>query len=435
MDLLIFLLTGGCAPALLVGLILGGCAVRSGLRARSAAALATELGLRATGGTIEGALDDRALSIRPESRGSGKRRRTVQVLRVRVPELPPGLRLTATPALALGASGPDRTLGDEAFDRAFRVDIEDGHVAWLDAEAREGLRWARVHALGDGVLQVEQDHVFTPLYVREVVALANRLARRDRAEALHRIAVGDPAPRVQVLALEVLTREVPGADTSLLLLDLARSADAPLVRAAATALAGRVDELARLVGALTPPDLHALAGLLERRGTAEQVAAALTGLPGAIPRPVWFTVTAAAAAHPDEAVARAVDAAAARLARGDDEAFVADRALHALLAATDAQPLVLRWLGRADRAVPEALAWLGAHGTVDAVPALNALIADTWPLGETRTAAEGAKAAIQARAGGHRGDLSLAAPDARGALSEGAATQGRLAEARRVPEG
>lgn len=436
MELLLVAAVGCVSPAIVAGVL--ALVLWLNLLARDQRRrLASELGLTLERGALQGVVDGRAVRLAFEHRKRGRRRMQLFVLRIGIPEVPAGLRLRPPLHRHLSNPGPDRVLGDPRFDAAFRVQIEDGHLAWLDAETRRQLLSFAVDSVADGEMWFELLTLPTSAEVRARVRVADGMARRDPREALRRIAAADPSPQMRILALEVLTRDHAGDEVSLLVSDLARSADLPVVRAAATLLAGRARELTEVWSGLPPTDLHAMFGLLARRGDAEQVACALDGLSAPLPRPIWFVATAAAAARPSGAVRDAVERAADRLAQGDDVAFVADRALHALLseASTETQPYVLRWVGRADAAVPDALRWLGAHGTVEAVPVLNALLADTWPLGETRRAAEAAKAAIQARAGGDHGGLAIASADARGALSEGASAQGALAEARRAPEG
>lgn len=333
-------------------------------------------------GALRGAVDGRAVRLTFEDRRRGTRRRQVFGLRIGIPEVPVGLRLRRRPHRHRSEPGPDRLLGDARFDAAFQVPVEDGHLAWLDAETREQILSFAVHSVADGEMRFERLTLPTSAEVR----VADGMARRDPTEALRRIAAADPSPQMRILALEVLTRDHAGDEVSLLVSDLARSADLPGVRAAATLLAGRARELTEVWSGLPPTDLHAMFGLLARRGDAEQGACALDGLSAPLPRPIGFVATAAAAARPSGALR-------------------------------------------------DALRGLGAHGTVEAVPVLNALLADPWPLGETRRAAEAAEAAIQARAGGDHGGLAIASADARGSLSEGASAQGALAEARRAPEG
>lgn len=67
------------------------------------------------------------------------------------------------------------------------------------------------------------------------------------------------------------------------------------------------------------------------------------------------------------------------------------------------------------------------------MPALDAALAASWPLTGVRTAATTAKTAIQGRATGEVGGVSLSGAGARGALAEGTGegAAGRVSEARR----
>jgi hypothetical protein len=116
------------------------------------------------------------------------------------------------------------------------------------------------------------------------------------------------------------------------------------------------------------------------------------------------------------------------LERVEVDTFVVDRALAALTTSADPsnEPTILRLVPRAERGREAALGWLEARGTVAAVPVLDALIDASFPLTDARRDAERAKAAVQARLGGTRGQLSLAADDARGGLAVAETAAGRL---------
>lgn len=394
---------------------------------------AAALGLRPVGRRHQGRVDDRAVAVWTEHRGR-RSRATWWAARIALPELPAGLSVTRVGRLRPGAA--DDVLGDPVFDAEFAVTVDDVSRGLLDAATRAALRSEPHAELRDGHLLLERRGPWTARELRAHVALARRLAETDPEEALRAVAAADPARRVRVGALEALARSWPGDATRLLVTDLARSAAEPVVRAAATVLLGRTDELARLLRPLPAPELHALLGLIARRGTPAQVGCALSVLEPGTPRPLWHAATAAARAHPTPELRAALVARAGVLAVGDDAGFVADRAIGVLLDADapDVEGHLTALLPRADRSLGEVLAWLGAHGTVAAVPALDALLAAAWPLTDARRAAEGAKAAIQARAGGHRGDLSLTTPDVRGALSTAADAAGTLAVPRRAAE-
>src|SRR5688572_6443336 len=83
-------------------------------------AIARQLGLRSAADEgLVGEVDGRTVTLRSHVRGRAEIR--VYVTEVAVPELPPGLALRA--AAAPFATGPDETIGDRAFDEAFRVHL------------------------------------------------------------------------------------------------------------------------------------------------------------------------------------------------------------------------------------------------------------------------------------------------------------------------
>jgi hypothetical protein len=357
------------------------------------------------------------VTLRSELRG-GKNKTRWYITEIAVGELPARFVLRREALLDVGS---DEVIGDPVFDAAFRVDLGGDGLPFLDAETRDVLRRSARFTLGGQILRFEERSRWSAERVRGWVALADRLGERDPALALRQMAMSDPAPRVRVRAMEELAARQP--DEGVLAAGL--EAESPLVRLGAAILLGRTRELADGLADVDDADRHRALGLLARRGTAEQVVVALASLAGAVPRPLWFAATEAARAHPTPAVLTAVVEA---LGRMPADAFVVDRALVALTAAPDPtiEPWVLSFVPHADRSREAALDWLAAHGTVAAVPVLDALIAASFPLTDARRDAERAKDAVQGRLVGSAGQLSLAADDARGGLAVARSAAGRL---------
>lgn len=390
-------------------------------RARDAA-----LGLTKDGQDLVGRVEGREVHLSNHVVSTGKGSVIWWTTRVGVPEVRDHLELIPVEVFESGG----HATGDAAFDAVSRV---PGRyplaLAWLEARNRALLGTSRAK-LRDGVLSTTATAEPSEAHVRALVAAANRMGAVEPAASLAAIATTD-APKVRVRALGLLA----GVDRARAT-ELARGAaqsDVLEERSLALVLVGDQQVLVDRLERGSDEDRHELLDALSRFGTPALVAAAADALPaGPLPRPLWFVLTAAVAAHPSRA---ALDAVLRRWpAQLEAHAeFAADRLLVAATALGDPEleGTVAEALGSARQEAERGLRWLAEHGTVASVPALDALLAGTWPLTELRDHATTCKRAIQGRAAGARGGLSEAGP-AGGGLTEvegaaDAARRGRLA--------
>lgn len=336
----------------------------------------------------------------------------VRAIRVHLPGLDPTFRLAPRDLESL-----ESVTGDPVFDARFSARVPDPVRGLLDAGLRSALP-SPTRVVG-GWLSVESG--WTAVDLRRALTLA-RSFLRDPAERLQAVAAADPVPEVRRRALLALAATDRAGAAPLL---AAAAAGAPPDRFVALLATGATGVGAALAGC-DEPVRHALLSHLVERGSPEQVADAITALarPG-LPRPLWFRLTEAAAAHPGHAVRRALAEALPRVAAGLDP-FVVQRAALALAADLDreVEPALASWLPVLEGdALAAAVHWLQRRGTIASVPALDAVQGGP----ELATQVRRAKASIQGRAGGERGGVALAEP-AGGGVALASPPGGALAE-------
>ncbi|MCA9489917.1 MAG: hypothetical protein KC621_08335 [Myxococcales bacterium] len=408
------LLIGSCPFVVFVIAMIGLVWMSQSSARQRRQALADELGLARTAGRLEGEIDGLSVVAYTESRG-GKNKTTYAVVEVGLPELTPDVAVVGR----LGRSAKqDIDIGDPSFDHAYRIDVSGLGLAWLSAARRQAMRrhgliLKRGKVVTDlrGSLRAEQ--------VRSTVEGAKALRMTDPVAELRAIAAEDPSLRMRARAIDALLDQ-PDRVT----LDELETWEhhEGLPGLLATARLGRAFD--RRLRELEDKDRHLLGDHLSRHGAPDRIVELIDVLGPSTPRPVWFMATEAAANHGST---EARDAIVRALGRFGDASFFADRAAHALVrGGPEVQGALVDLLPRLDQSLPEALGWLEEHGEVSAVAALDRMLAESWPMSETRERAQRAKRAIQGRASGARGGLALATDAAAGALSEAQSVAGRL---------
>lgn len=194
--------------------------------------------------------------------------------------------------------------------------------------------------------------------------LAAHLAARasDLVGSLAEVAAADPVPTVRLQALRTLAQDDP--ERARPLLEAAATGDDLTTRAGALLHLGRTDSLADTLRAVPEGHLHLLLTTLSA-GTPAQVAIAVAALGDhLLPEPVWFALTAAAAARPAPEVRRAVVDALPHQAVGGRAVFATDRAAVALCGdpSPEVQEVLLPLLGSLDGGLEEVVGWLSERG-------------------------------------------------------------------------
>jgi hypothetical protein len=341
------------------------------------------------------------------------RTRTWYHAQLEVPGLPAGFSVTPGDGTA---PGDDTTVGDPRFDPWFRVKVPGCSLGLLDARARAA--FSSDHHADLWTVSLESSDPWTPERVAALGRLATHLAARsaDPWASLAELATDEPLHAVRLRAMTALAADEP--ERARPVFEAAAAGPDPTSRAAALIHLGRTDGLAEALSAAPAAHLHPLATTLAV-GTSAQVAVALGALGNSpLPRPVWFLLTAAAAARPSPEVRRALLAALPHQAVGEDVTFANDRAAVALCGdpAADAEAALLPLLGSLDAAIVPVVAWLVERGTISAIPAIDEVVGRYGSADRARLAY--ARAAIQGRAAGERGGLAVVADPDAGGLSE-----------------
>lgn len=358
-----------------VAVLLAAAALAAALswRGRGGNALARSLGLDG-GPPWTGVVDGRPLLLETGRAGAGEASVPAWTARIPVDGLGDDV------SVRLRAAAPERPVtGDAPFDA--RYEVRGEAWAWLSATARAGLQAERATLEGGELVVRRSVTAPAPADVRRWVALAGALAVPDPLAALAAIAREDPSPRMQVLALVAL-HEAGRLPPELSLVAACR----PGPVGAVAAVLGDRDDAAARVADTDREDLDAIAAIVARHGDGR----ALDALP-----------------PPDDQPVDVVDAVVLALCAR---------------ASPGSEAVLLRWIVRADASLEAGLAWLATRGTAAAVPTLAALAARApGPrLAEVR-------GRIQARVGGERGAVSVAAT-AGGEVSLPRAVAGRVSE-------
>jgi len=294
-------------------------------------------------------------------------------------------------------TGEDIFVGDERFDAQLHVIAHDpaALVAQLDAPARAALLAAFLDHKG----KVDDDQLV--LVRRGYLSARDADALIDSALAYGRALRGSGAPMVDRLERVAFTDPVPGVRIRAFELLLSRLATGDAIEAARRALALDDPQLVvRAAGVLRDPaSIAALRGLIE------------------VPRPATGAVAAALDLLTELGVTPDPGRVLGFLDSGDPQVQIAAARCLGAIGGAEVRARLVRLLS-ADVALAVAAAGaLGRCGELSEVEALldhtKGMFVDT----ELKRAARRAVEAIQSRAGGDPGQLSLAEPVTDGHLA------------------
>lgn len=395
------------------------------------AALALELD-RPSPHHLDGVVDGWKVEV--SMSGPGKQR----VLRVLAHGAPHGFTLAAQTPFREWFTPYVPVTGDAAFDRVATARIAPTELGLLGPEVRAAFRVCA--AIGDPVVADGVVELRIPGWpysapalirqVREAVALVEALQRAGGpVRELSVLARTDPVPEVRARMLAAL-REVSAPAAEAVAQDV-RFDPHPTPRLAAARILGDGREALAIGtdrGANLPLRLQALAVLGVDPGCLAEALTRLADDDGPGLRAAVIAARQQPTAAVRAALARRCEALANRSggvlfrAAGVVVLEIATRARDPVLA--DAAAVFLR-TGE-DQLRSLAVRALGAAGTVRSVPALHVAAIDAGALSRLRPAAEAAIRAIQGRAPGSRGSLSLA--EAFGGLSLADAGAGAVSQ-------
>jgi len=402
-------------------------------------AVGAELGGRGSSQGIEASVDGRALQVKTRVVSTGKSSSTYTDVHLQGVCL--GLSLAPQNFLSGVFGGTDHRVGDRAFDDRVVVGGDERVIGLLGHGTRqELLRCPYTVRVADGRLTLTASGaVGDGEALRGQIAWARRLAGQlagtpqTMPEHLAAVAVADPVAGVRRRSLEVL-RACSPAQAEAVAATVLDDADGA-VRVTAAGIVGRSDILLAVVGDAQEPESLRILALEAVRGQGVEAGVRLVAANGS-PR-LWRTAALACPAVGTTEAAVALGSLAPLLAPAAWPSERKQRAVYVVAAravaeslgqlphAPEAEDLLLQLLLVDDtETVSSALRSLGAVGTVRSVQGLNGVVDGAGILTGLGGEARKAVRAIQARAGGERGGVALAARGVGGlALPERSAKQ------------